>query len=117
MGIDFETAIAMQKICTGETIELKRGKIVGEVIDIDKIVKNFKEDRAAECREFYDKMVNDNETKMYDVLFYSLMEVYVIYLVRCTYYNVILVGSVQERSVVDKVSQQELPLETLHAVY
>ena len=67
MGIDFETAIAMQKICTGETIELKRGKIVGEVIDIDKIVKNFKEDRAAECREFYDKMVNDNETKMYDV--------------------------------------------------
>ena len=50
MGIDFETAIAMQKICTGETIELKRGKIVGEVIDIDKIVKNFKEDRAAEGR-------------------------------------------------------------------
>ena len=67
MGIDFETAIAMQKICTGETIELKRGKIVGEVIDIDKIVKNFKADRAAECRAFYEKMINDNETKMYDV--------------------------------------------------
>lgn len=26
MGIDFETAIAMQKICTGETIELKGEK-------------------------------------------------------------------------------------------
>lgn len=67
MSIDFETAIAMQKICTGETIELTRGQIAGEVLDIDSLAKGFKPDKTAECRAFYDKLVNDDTKKDYDI--------------------------------------------------
>lgn len=66
MSIDFETAIAMQRICTGESVELTRGQIAGEVIDIDKVVKNFKPEKAQACREFFDDMVSDSEKKVYD---------------------------------------------------
>ena len=66
MGIDFETAIEMQKICTGETRELSRGQIVGEVIDIEKVVKGFNQEKADKCRAFYEEMLNDAEKKSYD---------------------------------------------------
>lgn len=67
MGIDFETAIAMQRICTGENVELTRGQIAGETIDIDKVTSRFKPEKAQLCREFYDKLVNDSTKKLYDV--------------------------------------------------
>lgn len=67
MGINFETAIEMQKICTGETRELSRGQIAEEVLDIDNIVKSFGEEKAEKCRAFYKKLINDREKKPYDV--------------------------------------------------
>lgn len=67
MSIDFETAIAMQKICTGETIELTRGQVAGEVLDIDKLTKGFKAEKAAECRAFYEKLCSDDTKKTYDI--------------------------------------------------
>ena len=67
MTIDFETAIAIQKICTGETIELTRGQIAGEVLEIDKLTKGFKAEKAAECRAFYEKLLSDDTKKAYDV--------------------------------------------------
>jgi len=51
MSIDFETAVAIQKICTGETIELTRGQIAGEVLEIDKLTKGFKTEKAADTSE------------------------------------------------------------------
>lgn len=67
MGIDFETAVAMQRICTGETIELTRGKIAGEVLEIDKLTKGMKQDKAEACRKFYQEMLSNDEKKAYDV--------------------------------------------------
>lgn len=66
MSIDFETAIAMQRICTGETIELARGRIAGEVIDIDKATESFGSGKAGKCREFYNELVSDETKKPYD---------------------------------------------------
>lgn len=67
MSIDFETAMAMQRICTGESIELTRGQIVGEVLDIEGLVKGFKAEKAEACREFYNNMVKDDKKKTYDI--------------------------------------------------
>ena len=67
MSIDFETAVAIQKICTGETIELTRGQIAGEVLEIDKLTKGFKAEKAAECRAFYEGLMADDTKKAYDV--------------------------------------------------
>lgn len=67
MGIDFETAMVMQKICTGETKELSRGQIVGEVIDIEDIVRGFNKDKAEKCRAYFNELAGDREKKMYDV--------------------------------------------------
>lgn len=67
MGIDFETAIEMQKICTGDTRELSRGQIAGEVLNIDNIVKGFSREKADKCREFYDEMLKDDIRKPYDI--------------------------------------------------
>lgn len=67
MSIDFETAIAMQKICTGEIIELSRGKIASEVLDIDELIKGFNDDKAELCRAYYNELINDETKKAYDV--------------------------------------------------
>ena len=66
MGIDFETAIEMQRICTGETRELSRGQIAGEVIDIESMVKGFNQEKADKCRAFYEEILKDTEKKPYD---------------------------------------------------
>ena len=66
MGIDFETAIEMQRICTGETRELSRGQIAGEVIDIDSMVKGFNQEKADKCKSFYEEILKDTEKKPYD---------------------------------------------------
>lgn len=67
MSIDFETAIEMQKICTGDTRELTRGQIAGEVLDIDRLTKGFKAEKAEECRKFYEKLISDDTKKAYDI--------------------------------------------------
>ncbi len=67
MSINFETAIEMQKICTGETRELTRGQLAGEVLDIDVLTKGFKAEKASECRAFYEKLINDDTKKAYDI--------------------------------------------------
>ena len=67
MGINFETAIEMQKICTGETRELTRGQLAEEVLDIDKLTKGFKAEKAEACRAFYEKLVSDGTKKAYDI--------------------------------------------------
>ncbi len=67
MGINFETAIEMQRICTGETRELSRGQIAEEVLDIDNIVKSFGPEKAEKCRVFYEGLISDQEKKPYDV--------------------------------------------------
>ena len=54
--MNYEVAIGMQRICTGETAELTRGGIAEEVIDINKIIEGMNEENAGKCRAFYDKI-------------------------------------------------------------
>lgn len=67
MSINFEVAIEMQRICTGETRELTRGQLAGEVLDIEALTKGFSAEKAAECRAFYEKLTNDDTKKAYDI--------------------------------------------------
>lgn len=67
MSINYEIAMEMQKICTGESRELTRGQIASEVIDIEKEVKCFNKEKEKNCREFYEKLVADSSKKVYDV--------------------------------------------------
>lgn len=66
MHIDYEAAMEMQRICTGETRMLSRGQIAGQAIDIEKIVKNFGSEKADACRRFYETLLQDDEKKPYD---------------------------------------------------
>lgn len=64
--MNYEVAIGMQRICTGETAELTRGGIAEEVIDINKIIEGMNEENAGKCRAFYEKLIEDDTKKMYD---------------------------------------------------
>lgn len=65
--MNFEVAVEMQKICTGETRELTRGQIASEVLDIDKLTKGFKPEVVEKCRAFYEELIKSGEKKMYDI--------------------------------------------------
>jgi len=64
--MDFETAMEMQKICTGESRELERGKIAEEVLDFNKLTKGFNQERRNKCETFYQEMISDETKKLYD---------------------------------------------------
>lgn len=64
--IDYETGIMMQRICTGEELELTRGQIAAAVIDIDKITHGMDDESAAACRDFYEKLTGDDTRRQYD---------------------------------------------------
>lgn len=65
--MDYEVAAEMQRICTGEKRELTRGQIACEVVDLKKATKGLKPELMEKCREFYDRLVSDNQKKLYDV--------------------------------------------------
>lgn len=65
--MNFEVVMEMQRICTGEPRELARGQIAAETIDLDEITKGFKPERIERCKAFYEQLIGDNTTKMYDV--------------------------------------------------
>jgi len=67
MSIDYAVAMEMQRICTGDTRELTRGQIAGEVLDLKIIPKSFNQEAIDECNAYYDKLVSDETKKMYDV--------------------------------------------------
>lgn len=64
--MNYEIAIEMQRICTGETRELSRGQIASQVIDLKNLTKGFKPERVERCEAFYNELVSNNEKKMYD---------------------------------------------------
>lgn len=64
--MNFEVAMEMQRICAGETGELTRGQIAGEVIDIKGITKGFNQERTDKCKAFYEELSADGTKKMYD---------------------------------------------------
>lgn len=70
--MNYEAAIKMQKICTGEKEELTIGEITEEVIDIDKLISGMDDENKEKCRKFYDSLTNDKSKKMYDAT--SLIE-------------------------------------------
>ena len=49
--MDFETAMEMQRICTGEKRELTRGQIAGQVIDVRSLTRGLKAETVARCEE------------------------------------------------------------------
>lgn len=64
--IDYETGIMMQRICTGEELELTRGQIAAAVVDIDKITHGMDDESAVACRDFYEKLTGDDTRRQYD---------------------------------------------------
>lgn len=64
--MDYETAMEMQKICTGENRELTRGRIAAEVLDINKLTKGFNQERRDKCMAFYEELTSDETKKLYD---------------------------------------------------
>lgn len=70
--MDFETAVEMQRICTGEKRELTRGQIAGEIIDIHHVTEHFNQERADRCMRFYQELSSDETKKLYDAA--SLVE-------------------------------------------
>jgi hypothetical protein len=67
MSIDYAVAMEMQRICTGDTRELTRGQIAGEVLELKDLPKAFSQEAIDECVAFYNELVNDDTKKMYDV--------------------------------------------------
>lgn len=65
--MNFEVAMEMQRICTGETRELTRGQIAEQVIDLREITKGFKRERIERCVDFYEHLISDDTKKLYDV--------------------------------------------------
>ena len=57
--MDFETAMEMQRICTGEKRELTRGQIAGQVIDVRSLTRGLKAETVARCEEYYEEMKRD----------------------------------------------------------
>lgn len=70
--MDFETAMEMQRICTGEERPLTRGQIAGQVIDVKALTRGLKPETVELCEQYYEKMKADTTEKLYDVD--SLME-------------------------------------------
>ena len=65
--MDYEIAMEMQRICTGEKRELTRGQIAGEIIDLKSLTKGLKPETVKKCEEYYENMIGSGERKLYDV--------------------------------------------------
>ncbi|MFQ8602576.1 MAG: hypothetical protein ACLSAO_05740 [Anaerovoracaceae bacterium] len=70
--MNYEVAMEMQRICTGESRELSRGQIAEEILDIKSITKDFNQEKTDKCTGFYNELIRDDTKKSYDVD--SLME-------------------------------------------
>ncbi|MFR6258722.1 MAG: hypothetical protein ACLULK_08100, partial [Anaerovoracaceae bacterium] len=70
--MNYEVAMEMQRICTGESRELSRGQIAEEILDIKSITKDFNQEKTDKCIGFYNELIRDDTKKSYDVD--SLME-------------------------------------------
>ena len=65
--MNFEVALAMQKVATGEKVELTKGQIAEQAIDLNIMLAKFGEEKAARCREFYQEMISNDEKQLYDI--------------------------------------------------
>ena len=65
--MNYEVAMEMQRICTGETRELTRGQIAEEVIDLKKLMKDLNPETVEKCTAFYNELIKSGEKKPYDV--------------------------------------------------
>lgn len=65
--MNFEAALAMQKVATGEKVELTKGQIAEQAIDLNIMLHNFGEDKAARCTEYYNEMIRNEEKSLYDI--------------------------------------------------
>ena len=65
--MNFEVALAMQKVATGETVELTKGQIAEQAIDLNIMLSKFSEEKAARCKVFYDEMIKNEEKAEYNI--------------------------------------------------
>lgn len=65
--MNYEVAMEMQKICTGESRELSRGQLAEEILDMPRITKNFNQEKTDKCMAFYNELIKDETKKTYDV--------------------------------------------------
>lgn len=64
--MNFEIAMAIQKACTGEQVELRKGLIAEHAVELDKWVDGMSTEKAERCTAFYNEMVNDETLDVYD---------------------------------------------------
>ena len=64
--MNFEIAMAIQKACTGEQVELKKGLIAEHAVELDKWIEGMSAEKAERCTAFYNEMVNDETVETYD---------------------------------------------------
>lgn len=65
--MNYEVAMAMQKVCTGEKVELTKGQIAEQAIDLKTMLRNFSDEKAERCTAYYNEMIADDEKSIYDI--------------------------------------------------
>lgn len=65
--MNFEVALAMQKVATGETVELTKGQIAEQAIDLNIMLYNFSEEKTERCTAYYNEMIANDEKTAYDI--------------------------------------------------
>ena len=64
--MNFEIAMAIQRACTGENVELKKGLIAEHAVELDKWIDGMSAEKAERCTAFYQEMINDETVATYD---------------------------------------------------
>ena len=64
--MNFEIAMAIQKVCTGETVELTKGAIAAHAVELDKWIGDMSPEKAERCKAFYEEMMSDDTKEVYD---------------------------------------------------
>ncbi len=64
--MNFEMAMAIQRACTGENVELAKGTIAEHAVEIDKWIEGMNAEKAERCKAFYEEMISDKTTAVYN---------------------------------------------------
>lgn len=65
--MNFEVVMAMQQVCTGEKVQLTKGQIAEQAIDLNVMLKNFSEEKTNRCTAYYNEMISNEEKNTYDI--------------------------------------------------
>lgn len=67
MAIDYEVIMKINQIVTGDELELERGAVAEQMIDIDAYTKNMISDKADRAKEYYAALTEDKTVVKYSL--------------------------------------------------